>query len=190
MASNPPIRGTAAASSGSEQNRPPSDLTVENLAATLTADALGTTLCRSTHSGSSSSIPSVPSTHLGSVHDTPRNFVEENWIDSTFHDTTNQVVPLPAGRTQASPPTPFEDGTYSTIVKCAWCSRRSKFFYDRPDGGEEHKFRDWIEGRVVNRRQIICDACNARGIPPHGKFFARVCSEGNKTLWFIDEAMW
>ena len=65
------------------------------------------------------------------------------------------------------PATPFSDGIFSTVIKCAWCHRRCDFFFDQPGGGARHKFQDWISGRVVNRWQIICDTCHVRGVPPH-----------------------
>jgi hypothetical protein len=74
-----------------------------------------------------------------------------------------------------NPPTPFANGIYSTLIKCAWCQRRDDFFFDKVDGGTQHKFRDWTTGRVLNRWQIVCDPCNARGRPPHYGRFKHPC---------------
>ena len=71
----------------------------------------------------------------------------------------------------SNPPAPVPDGIFFTVVKCAWCHRRCDFYYEQPGGGNGHRFRDWISGRVDNRWDIVCDPCNARGRPPHyGRF--------------------
>ena len=74
-----------------------------------------------------------------------------------------------------NPPTPFANGIYSTLIKCAWCDRRDDFLFNMPDGGTQHRFQDWTTGRVSNRWQIVCDQCNARGRPPHYGRFKHAC---------------
>ena len=148
----------------------------------------GTARSESADSEAASSLPSTPATLL-EFEGSPRSSMGENGTNNP-REAANQVNQLPIRRTRVGPPTPFEDGTFSTVMKCEWCNRLSKFYFDERNGGKEHKFHDWISKRVLNRRQMICDVCNERKVPPHAKFLAQNCSERRKALWFIDDVTW
>ena len=71
----------------------------------------------------------------------------------------------------------------ATIIKCTWCKHRSRFLFDDPDGGTEHRFNDWITKRVQNRWQLICDKCNTRGRPPHSDYYTKHVGVFPKVVW-------
>ena len=110
--------------------------------------------------------------------------------DDYLQGLLNRVPARQIAVGQNNPPTPFADGSFSTVVKCQWCKKRSKFYFDKAGGGTEHKFQRWAQSQVPNKQQMICDNCDEKGKPPHGKFLSSICSEKDKPLRIINETLW